>query len=49
MDLFDNLDVWQLPVTRNDVFIGFVSKSVLLNKYREVIISQHNQADIFAR
>ncbi|MCO5935214.1 chloride channel protein [Mucilaginibacter sp. RB4R14] len=49
MDLFDGLDVWQLPVVKDEKFIGFVSKSALLNKYREVIISQHKQADIFAR
>ncbi|MFD0764726.1 chloride channel protein [Mucilaginibacter lutimaris] len=49
MDMFDGLDVWQLPVIKDDKFIGFVSKSALLNKYREVIISQHKQADIFAR
>ncbi len=49
MDLFDGLDVWQLPVVKDEKFIGFVSKSALLNKYREVIISQHKQADIFAK
>lgn len=49
MELFDGLDVWQLPVIKDEVFIGFVSKSALLSKYREVIIHQHNQADIFAR
>lgn len=49
MELFDGLDVWQLPVVKDGVFIGFVSKSALLSKYREVIIHQHNQADIFAR
>ena len=49
MELFDGLDVWQLPVIKNGVFMGFVSKSALLSKYREVIIKQHDQADIFAR
>ncbi|MES2062011.1 MAG: chloride channel protein [Bacteroidota bacterium] len=49
MELFDGLDVWQLPVIKEGIFIGFVSKSSLLSKYREVIIHQHNQADIFAR
>jgi len=49
MELFDGLDVWQLPVVKDGIFIGFVSKSALLSKYREVIIHQHNQADIFAR
>jgi CIC family chloride channel protein len=49
MELFDGLDVWQLPVIKDGVFIGFVSKSAVLSKYREVIIHQHKQADIFAR
>jgi CIC family chloride channel protein len=49
MELFDTLDVWQLPVIRDGQFIGFVSKSALLNKYREVLIKQHREADLFAR
>lgn len=49
MELFDGLDVWQLPVVKDGQFIGFVSKSALLTKYREVIIRQHNEADLFAR
>ncbi|PAW94571.1 hypothetical protein CKK33_14145 [Mucilaginibacter sp. MD40] len=49
METFDGLDVWQLPVTKDGKFVGFVSKSALLSKYREVIIENHQQADIFAR
>ncbi|RFZ95796.1 CBS domain-containing protein [Mucilaginibacter conchicola] len=49
MDTFDGLDVWQLPVVKDGVFIGFISKSAVLNKYREVIIHKHQQADLFAR
>lgn len=49
METFDALDVWQLPVTKDDVFIGFISKSILLAQYREVMIKQHKEADIFAR
>ncbi|WP_374948259.1 chloride channel protein [Mucilaginibacter sp.] len=49
MDLFDQFDVWQLPVIKEGRFVGFISKSALLAKYRDVIISQHHQADIFAR
>ncbi|RYY34794.1 MAG: chloride channel protein [Sphingobacteriaceae bacterium] len=48
MDLFDKNDVWQLPVTQEGRFIGFISKSALLAKYREVFISQYTQADPFA-
>ncbi len=47
MDIFDSLDVWQLPVIRNEQFIGFVSKSTLLAKYREELIKQHREADLF--
>ncbi|MCJ8211845.1 chloride channel protein [Mucilaginibacter sp. RS28] len=47
MDLFDSLDVWQLPVVRNERFIGFISKSAILSKYREVMIQQHQQSDFF--
>lgn len=49
MEAFDSLDVWQLPVTKDGKFVGFVSKSALLSKYREVIIENHHQADLFAR
>jgi CIC family chloride channel protein len=49
METFDALDVWQLPVTKDDIFIGFISKSILLAKYRDVMIKQNKQADIFAR
>lgn len=48
MEMFDGLDVWQLPVINNTRFIGFVSKSTLLSKYREIIIKKHSDKDIFA-
>lgn len=48
MEVFDALDVWQLPVTKNGQFIGFISKSTLLAQYREVIIKQHRETDLFA-
>jgi CIC family chloride channel protein len=48
MEVFDALDVWQLPVIKNDRFIGFISKSALLSKYREVFIKQHRESDIFS-
>jgi CIC family chloride channel protein len=47
MDTFDAIDVWQLPVVKHDIFIGFISKSALLSKYREVIIEQHKASDLF--
>ncbi|WP_158534894.1 chloride channel protein [Mucilaginibacter hurinus] len=48
MRIFDQLDVWQLPVVKDGRFVGFISKSALLAKYREVFISQHKQADLFS-
>jgi chloride channel protein, CIC family len=48
MELFDKMDVWQLPVVKDGVFIGFVSKSTLLTKYREEFIRQHREADLFS-
>jgi len=48
MEVFDALEVWQLPVTKDGVFIGFISKSTLLTQYRDVIIKQHRETDLFA-
>ncbi|WP_345948090.1 MULTISPECIES: chloride channel protein [unclassified Mucilaginibacter] len=48
MNVFDQLDVWQLPVIRDGKFAGFISKSGLLNQYRQVFIQQHKDADLFA-
>ena len=48
MEVFDALDVWQLPVVNNGVFMGFISKSTLLTQYREEIIKQHRETDLFA-
>ncbi|WDF76086.1 chloride channel protein [Mucilaginibacter sp. KACC 22773] len=47
METFDAIDVWQLPVAKDGLFIGFISKSALLSKYREVIIAQHKASDLF--
>ncbi|SDS64553.1 chloride channel protein, CIC family [Mucilaginibacter mallensis] len=49
METFDALDVWQLPVVKDGKFIGFISKSTLLTQYREVIIQQHKETDLFAK
>ena len=48
METFDAIDVWQLPVVKDEIFIGFISKSALLSKYRSVIIEQHKASDLFA-
>jgi CIC family chloride channel protein len=49
MNVFDNMDVWQLPVVNQGKFIGFVSKSALLTQYRQVFIQQHKEADFFVK
>jgi CIC family chloride channel protein len=49
MNVFDNMDVWQLPVVNQGNFIGFVSKSALLTQYRQVFIQQHKEADFFVK
>jgi CIC family chloride channel protein len=49
MNVFDNLDVWQLPVVKGDKFVGFISKSAVLMQYRQVFIQQHKEADFFVK
>ncbi len=34
---FDETSTWNLPVVDNNVFIGFISKSVILNRYRQLL------------
>jgi CIC family chloride channel protein len=48
MQLFDTYGVWHLPVVKDDKFIGFISKSALFIRYREAMVKQHKEADIFA-
>lgn len=48
METFDALDVWQLPVVDGERFIGFISKSALLSKYREEFLKQRKETDLFA-
>lgn len=39
MKLFDQTKAWNLPVTdENGVYLGFVSKSSILNSYREILV-----------
>ena len=41
MEKFDDSHSWYLPVlTKERVFIGFISKTKLFNKYREILSSQ---------
>lgn len=38
MKLFDESHLWNIPVVFNGVYKGFISKSTVLEKYREVLI-----------
>jgi CIC family chloride channel protein len=38
MRKFQESDAWNLPVTEDDSYIGFVSKSKLINAYRQKLI-----------
>ncbi|MFD2146011.1 CBS domain-containing protein [Mucilaginibacter antarcticus] len=49
LELFDEVDVWHLPVVTDGRFVGFVSKSILLSRYRELFLEQHKQSDLFAK
>lgn len=39
MDKFQNSSAWNLPVIKNNIYIGFVSKSKLLTAYRRQLIN----------
>jgi CIC family chloride channel protein len=38
MKLFDESHLWNIPVVFNGIYKGFISKSTILEKYREVLI-----------
>ena len=37
MKTFDRTNAWNLPVTDNGKYVGFVSKSKIFNSYRRVL------------
>lgn len=43
MKLFDNHNSWNLPVTENGKYIGFVSKSTIFTRYRSLLIKHSEQ------
>ncbi|MFR9166912.1 MAG: chloride channel protein [Dysgonomonas sp.] len=46
MSVFDETKAWNLPVVdKNGVYQGFVSKSNILNSYREVLVENFTQGD----
>jgi CIC family chloride channel protein len=40
MKKFDAYQAWNLPVTEANKYIGFVSKSAVFSKYRQLLIKQ---------
>lgn len=40
MQKFDETQAWNLPVTENGIYMGFLSKSVIFNKYRHQLIER---------
>jgi CIC family chloride channel protein len=43
MQKFDETHAWNLPVVSNGVYAGFISKSVIFNKYRNHLIERSVQ------
>ncbi|MBI4931980.1 MAG: chloride channel protein [Bacteroidetes bacterium] len=43
MKKFDTYNSWNLPVTEENKYIGFVSKSAIFTKYRSLLIKQSEQ------
>jgi len=43
MKKFDMYNSWNLPVTEENKYIGFVSKSAIFTKYRHLLINQSDQ------
>lgn len=41
MKMFDESGQWNLPVVDNDKYIGFLSKSTILTKYREELLNSY--------
>lgn len=39
MKKFQDTDAWNLPVVKNDIYVGFISKSKLLTMYRRKLIN----------
>jgi len=43
MKKFDSYNSWNLPVTEGNKYTGFVSKSAIFTKYRQLLIKQSDQ------
>jgi len=46
MDLFEQTKAWNLPVVdENGIYLGFVSKSSILNSYRKILVDNFSEND----
>jgi CIC family chloride channel protein len=45
MELFETHKAWNLPVTENGKYAGFVSKSKIFTDYRNLLIKQAQQLE----
>jgi CIC family chloride channel protein len=45
MDYFEMYKVWNLPITENGKYVGFVSKSKIFTEYRNQLIKQAQQLE----
>jgi CIC family chloride channel protein len=43
MEKFDKTDAWNLPIVEKGVYVGFISKSSIFNKYRSELIERSVQ------
>jgi CIC family chloride channel protein len=45
MQLFDDTNAWNLPVVREGIYLGFISKSTIFSAYRKQLKEGANQED----
>ncbi len=43
IEIFEETQVWNLPVTNNDKYVGFISKSTIFNKYLSAWAKQQKE------
>lgn len=43
IEIFEETQVWNLPVTNNDEYVGFISKSTIFNKYLSAWAKQQKE------
>ena len=43
IETFEKEKIWNLPVTKNGKYIGFISKSSIFNKYISIWAAEHKE------